>query len=48
LSGIPDINTQLFGIISVLLVVIEFLVIFWEVRKNRDKNREGRDGGTND
>jgi hypothetical protein len=35
-----DVDTQLFGIVFVSLTVIEFLVLFWEVRRNRDKNRE--------
>jgi hypothetical protein len=39
-------GSQLLMIVSVLLVVIEFVVLFWEVRRNRDGNREKRGGGT--
>jgi heme/copper-type cytochrome/quinol oxidase subunit 2 len=41
-----DLNTQLYGVVIVLLVIIEFVVLFWEVRRNRDENREKRGGGT--
>ena len=35
-----DVDAQLLGVVFVLLVVIEFLVLSWEVRRNRDRNRE--------
>jgi len=35
-----DTDTELFGIVFVSLIVIEFLVLFWEVRRNRDRKRE--------
>jgi len=41
-----DLDTQLYGVVIVLLVIIEFVVLFREVRRNRDENREGHGGGT--
>jgi hypothetical protein len=41
-----DVDAQLLGIVFVLLVVIEFMVLFWEVRRNRDEKREKHGGDT--
>jgi len=35
-----DTDTELFGVVFVSLTVIEFLVLFWEVRRNRDRKHE--------